>query len=103
MRNVDKLVIDGVRNLEEVDFFKKKLGSDFIIIAIKVSDETRYRRAMTRGREDDSLDLALVKKRDEREIHWGLDRVIASADIVISNEGSLKDFREKIKDVLAKI
>ena len=103
MKNVDKIVIDGVRNFEEIDFFKKMLGSDFVIIAVEVSDETRYRRALTRGREDDSLDLDLVKKRDEREISWGLDRVIASADVVVSNEGSIEDFRKKIKDILTKI
>lgn len=103
MKDINKLVIDGVRNFEEIDFFKKMLGSNFIIVAIEVSNETRYKRAMLRGREDDSLDLDLVKKRDEREINWGLDRVIASADIVVSNEGNLEDFRKKIKEILAKI
>ena len=103
MKNVDKLVIDGVRNFEEIDFFKKILGADFIIVAVNVPDEIRYKRAMTRGREDDSLDLELVKKRDKREISWGLDKVINSADVVVSNEGSIDEFRKKIKDILVKI
>ncbi|KAA0004666.1 MAG: dephospho-CoA kinase [Thermoplasmata archaeon] len=103
MKNVDKLVIDGVRNFEEIDFFKKMLGADFIVVAVNVSDEIRYKRAMARGREDDSLDLELVKKRDEREISWGLDKVINSADVVVSNEGSIDEFRKKIKDILVKI
>jgi dephospho-CoA kinase len=103
MKNVSKLVIDGVRNFEEIDFFKKMLGADFVVVAVEVSDDTRYKRAMDRGREDDSLDLNLVKERDRREISWGLDSVIASADIIISNENDIESFRSKIKEVLNKI
>ena len=103
MQSTSKIVIDGVRNFEEIDFFKKMLGADFIVIAIEVSDKTRYKRAMKRGRKDDSKNLELVKKRDRREINWGLDKVIASADIVISNEGEIEKFRKKIKEVLNKI
>jgi len=103
LQSITKLVIDGVRNFEEIEFFKKMLGTDFIVIAVEVSDETRYKRAMSRGREDDSMDLKLIKTRDQREIDWGLDRVIASADIVISNEKGIKEFKSKIKEVLNKI
>ncbi|RKX48292.1 MAG: hypothetical protein DRP25_07625, partial [Thermotoga sp.] len=30
----DIVVIDGIRNIEEVDFFREKLGKDFTLIAI---------------------------------------------------------------------
>ena len=55
---------------------------------------------MSRGREDDSKDLNLVKERDKRELSWGLGNVITSADVVISNEGSIIDFQQGIKDFL---
>ena len=58
---------------------------------------------MNRGREDDSQDLDLIKERDKRELSWGLGNVIASADIVISNEGSIEDFQQKIKEIFNKI
>lgn len=93
------LVIDGVRNIEEVDFFKKNLGKDFILVAVKVNDELRYKRAMKRGREDDSADIKRIKERDNREISWGLNTVIASADIVLSNEGTFEELHDKIKQV----
>jgi dephospho-CoA kinase len=99
----DKLVIDGVRNIEEIETFKKELGKDFILIAVDLSDETRYKRALNRGREDDSQDLELIKKRDKRELSWGLGDLIASADIVITNEGSLEEFKNKIKEIFDKI
>ncbi|MCK4365492.1 MAG: flagellar hook-basal body complex protein FliE [Thermoplasmatales archaeon] len=97
------LVIDGVRNIEEIETFEKELGEKFILIAVDVTDETRYKRAMNRGREDDSQDIKLIKERDKRELSWGLGNVIASADVIISNEGPVEEFKQKIKDLFNKI
>ena len=99
----DCVVIDGIRNFEEIDFFKKKLGSNFIVIAILASDETRKKRVLARKREDDSSDVKDLEERDKRELGWGLGEVIASADIVISNEGSIEEFRKKVKEKLARM
>ena len=103
MKDEKLLVIDGVRNIEEVEKFEKELGKDFLLIAVQVSDEKRYKRAMNRGREDDTQNIDLIKKRDKRELSWGLGGVIASADIVITNEGTVKEFKQKIKDLFNKI
>jgi len=94
------IVIDGVRNLEEIDVFKKELGKDFVVIAIDVSDETRHKRALTRNRKDDSKDINKIKERDQRELGWGLGDLIATADIVITNEGNVEDFKKHVKQVL---
>jgi len=99
----DVVVIDGIRNVEEIDRFKRELGKDFVVIAIDASDEKRYKRAIKRSRKDDSKDLDKIKERDKRELRWGLDVVIASADIVISNEGNIDDFRNKIRKTLNEI
>jgi dephospho-CoA kinase len=100
MKRTDLLVIDGVRNIEEVETFEKELGKDFLLIAIEVSDETRHKRAMIRGRKDDSMDPDLIKERDRRELSWGLGNVIASADSVVINEGGIEEFKAKIKKLL---
>jgi len=99
----DIIVIDGIRNIEEIDTFKKELGKEFIVIVIVASDETRRRRVLNRGRQDDSTDIEDLKERDKRELRWGLGAVIAAADIVISNEGSIDEFREEIKKILHRI
>jgi dephospho-CoA kinase len=96
----DSLVIDGIRNVEEIEAFKSQLGEDFVVVAVEVPDEIRYKRAMGRRREDDSLDLDKIKERDERERGWGLDAVIASADIIIANDGTIQDFQDKIIEIL---
>jgi dephospho-CoA kinase len=103
MNDISLLVIDGIRNIEEIYVFKKELGNNFFIIAVEASTETRRKRALSRNRKDDSKDIKDLEERDKRELGWGLGVVIASADIVISNEGSIAEFHEKIKDVFNKI
>jgi dephospho-CoA kinase len=97
------IVIDGVRTMEEIDFFKQELGMDFLVIAIDAANEIRRKRAQARGRTDDSKDLKDLEERDKREIRWGLQKVIADADIVIQNNGSLKAFQKQVLTVLQKL
>ncbi len=99
---VKTLIIDGIRNGEEIEVFKNSLGEDFVVIAITASDEIRYQRALSRGREDDSGNLEKIKERDEREKGWGIEAVIASAGIVVPNEGSKGNFIKHIRQILKK-
>ena len=83
--------------------FKKELGIDFFVIAIEAPDELRRKRAIARGRTDDSKNLKDLEERDKREICWGLQKVIADADIVIPNNGSIEQFRKKVLTVFDKL
>jgi dephospho-CoA kinase len=103
LKQAPLLVIDGVRNMEEIDYFKKKLGRDFLVVSIDAPLELRRKRAISRGRTDDSKDLKDLEERDKREIRWGLQKVIADADIVIPNNGSLKDFKKQVETVFKKL
>lgn len=93
------VVIDGIRNIEEVETFKKKIDN-FILIAIHASPKTRYERIKERGRSDDAREIEKIKEREYRELSWGIGNVIAMADIVIVNEGDLEEFRKKVKELL---
>jgi dephospho-CoA kinase len=97
------VVIDGVRTMEEIDFFKHTLGMNFLVIAIVAADEVRRKRALARGRTDDSKDLKDLEERDKREIRWGLQKVIADADIVIPNNESLPAFQKRVLTVVEKL
>ena len=99
-RTRDKIVIDGIRNIEEMDFFRKELGKDFLLVAIHASPETRYKRLLERKRDDDTLSVDKVKERDARELRWGLGILIALADVIIINEGSLEEFKTKVRELL---
>ena len=100
---IKSIVIDGIRNVEEIEVFKRELGNNFVIIAIEASEEIRQKRALKRGRKDDSKDIKKLKERDQRELGWGLGRVIASADIVVLNEISIDDFKKHIKEILKRL
>ena len=103
IKKSSRIIIDGIRNIEEIDTFKKKLGQDFLIVAVTASDETRQKRFLKRGREDDSSNIQDLKDRDKRELNWGLGTVIASADIIIPNEDGIKEFKNEIKKILSRI
>ncbi len=100
VENMNFIVIDGIRNVEEIDLFKRYLEGKFVVVAVEASDETRQKRALIRNREDDSKDLQKIKERDKRELSWGLGVVIASADVVVSNEGDIEEFRDKVRKIL---
>ena len=100
LNKTECIVVDGIRNVEEIDVFKKELSNDFTVIAIDASSEIRQKRALNRGRKDDSSNMEDIKERDKREFRWGLGVVITSADIVISNEGNINEFRKNVERVL---
>lgn len=103
IKKTNLLVIDGVRNKEEIDFFKKELGNDFVVIAIIASDDMRRQRAFSRKRIDDSATKHSFEERDKRELHWGLGGVIASADIIVSNEKDMKSFQQHVQKILQQL
>jgi len=101
--NDDTAIVDGVRNIEEVYLFKKEFKDDFILINIGSSLDNRHARIKQRRREDDRfMDEKALRLRDERELGWGIDKSITKADISIENNGTLDEFREKIRKLMRK-
>jgi len=94
----DLIIIDGLRNFEEVEFFKTNLKS-FKIIAVHASAELRYKRLLARKREDDSLDIELLKERDKKELSVGIGRVIEIADYIIENEGTIEQLQKSFMKI----
>ena len=95
------VVIDGIRSMDEVTYFRSHLSDSFVLVAITASTELRHQRAKKRGRVDDSVDDQKLMERDVREKRWGIEQVIAAADVVISNEDSLDIFRKKVFDLFS--
>ena len=97
--------VDGIRSLHEVKEFKKHFPS-FILIAIHASPKTRYQRLFRRRRSDAPKSWETFMERDLRELGIGMGAVIADADHMIMNEGTLsqlkKEIRQVIKEVLGK-
>lgn len=90
------VVVDGVRTLEEVETFRRRLGAAFQLVAVDTPLELRADRLHQRGRPDDAKTLGQVRERDEREMGWGIDRAIAAADLRLPNVKDLDRFRREV-------
>jgi dephospho-CoA kinase len=97
-----KVVVDGIRSLAEVDWFRKHFRK-FTLIAVHSSPETRFRRLFYRERSDDPKNWEIFEERDLRELSVGLGNAIAMAEYVIVNEGELKSAKDDIKETLRKV
>lgn len=99
----DIVVIDGVRGIAEVEFFKQEFGDDFTLVNIDSSIQTRLMRVKARGRSDDMADIDALRRRDERELGWGMGEAIKAADITISNTTRLEKFKHEIIELLERL
>ena len=97
--NTDVVLVDGVRSLNEVQEFKKSF-SDFFLIAVHSSPETRFKRLFRRKRSDDPNGWKVFLERDLRELCVGQGNVMVMSDYMIVNEGTLDDYKAKIREVL---
>lgn len=96
----ERTIIDGSRGIMELKVYQGRFGKDIRLVAIHSSPPTRYPRLVRRARQDAPKDLAEFDARDERELSWGLGSLIALADVMIVNEGSLEGFKSSCASVL---
>ena len=92
------IVIDGIRSLDEVEFFKK-FYPNLKLIAIHSSPKTRFKRLKMRKRRDDPEDWMEFYDRDRRELGVGIGDVIALSDFMIVNEGTKESLEEEVTKV----
>ncbi len=97
----EKIVIDGCRSDFEAAVFRQHFGDSMHVLAIHSSPDTRYRRLKLRGRGDAPESRREFDERDERELDWGVGRVIARADHMIVNEGTVEEFWSEIDALLS--
>lgn len=96
------ILIEGVRSLSEVKAFRKKYGS-ISVVAVHAAPRSRFKRLKERKRLDDPKTWLEFKARDARELRVGIGSVIALADFVVVNEGSITQFKRKVKKLLLKL
>jgi dephospho-CoA kinase len=97
-----KVVVDGIRSLDEVEEFKKRFPK-FSLIAIIASPETRFQRLYRRRRSDDAVGWDVFHQRDMRELSVGLGNAIVMAEYTIINEETLDIAKNRAKHVLRRV
>jgi dephospho-CoA kinase len=80
----NKIVVDGIRSMTEVDEFRKK--AEVLLVAVHASPTRRFELLKERGRSDDPLTRDMFVQRDRRELGVGIAEAIALADETISNQ-----------------
>jgi dephospho-CoA kinase len=99
----ERVLVDGLRGRAELDVFRKAFGEALVVVAVHASPKTRHERMLNRRRSDDAPTIDAVRARDLRELSWGLGDVVATADIMLVNEGSLEDFRRQARIALERL
>ncbi|MEM5820787.1 MAG: AAA family ATPase [Candidatus Aenigmatarchaeota archaeon] len=102
-RSLERVVISGIRSLEEYFAFKNSFGKSFYLIFIEVDAKIRYQR---RKLQDKNFNLSFEEflerdKRDEKELN--LKELKDLADFVIENNSSLEDFYKKIDLIVSSL
>jgi dephospho-CoA kinase len=100
----DIVVIEGIRNPAEIEFFKK--NQNFILIGVKTGRELRFKRLLSRGKTWDPKNWNDFLKADRRDLGIGQDRsgqqvgkCFAYCDYVLTNNKDLKDFQRKMEEL----
>jgi dephospho-CoA kinase len=100
-----RIVMVGIRATAEADSVKKAGGS---MIAVTAPIEVRFKRAQERGRIGDDTSFQAFKAIEEKEsvgtnaAEQNVNAVIAQADYIINNTGTLEELYRAVDDIVAK-
>jgi len=94
-------VVEGIRSEAEIRELRSQF--DVVTLGIHASPKTRFQRLLARGRSDDPKTWDTFYERDSRELNVGLCRVIALADILLLNEGTIDDLQSGFSAALKKL
>ncbi|MEM4482079.1 MAG: AAA family ATPase [Desulfurococcaceae archaeon] len=95
------VLIDGVRSLGEVEAFRAR--GETVVIAVHASPRTRFKRLLERKRPGDPSTYEEFSSRDLIELGYGLGNVIALADYMIVNEGTIDEAKIVMRSILSDI
>jgi dephospho-CoA kinase len=96
----DAVLVDGIRSDVEVETFREAFGEDFTLVHVYAPRELRKERIESRDRPGDT-DGESLESREERETGFGMDDAIDLADVRIENTGTLEEFHDAFRDLLA--
>ena len=95
------LIVEGIRSEDEVQELRSKY--EVVTVGIHASPKTRFQRLLARGRSDDPKTWNTFYERDSRELNVGLCRVIALADILLLNEGTIEELQSSFRTAMRKL
>ena len=96
-------VITGVKGQAEMDFLRKHLN--LVVVAIDIPAQLRMERAIgnTLAPEDHPKSVAQFLRKEESEERMGLPEIIAFADYVITNDGTIEELKSKVLGIIKSV
>lgn len=100
-------VIDSIRHPVEIEAFRR--NKNFVLLNVIASPEKRFERIKQRGRESDPTTfkqfLEYENKEEKNEDYGGQQLRFCSeiADYTIENNGTVEEFKNKLKDLTLKL
>ncbi|MFH1591176.1 MAG: AAA family ATPase [archaeon] len=99
-------VVDSIRNPSEIEELKKLKG--FTLLGVDAPIETRFERAQERGRSENATTLDEFREMEEKENSTDaaaqqLNACFEEADILIENDGSIKDLHTNIDKIIERL
>lgn len=97
-------IIESIRTPGEIEYLKKQ--GDFILLAVDAKPELRFDRIKIRASETDKIDFATFTANEKREMNsndpnkQNLGKCIAMADIVLNNNGTVKELIDQLNNYL---
>lgn len=98
LREYDIVILDGVRNLEEVKILREKFGDEFGIVAIHTDKEIRHNRLANRPERPFTKEEAEARDMSEVEVN-DQGSSIALADWNIINNEDMDDLRFSVRSM----
>ena len=99
LKDIEKIVVDGIRSYEEFLVFKKVEFAK--LLAIHASSSKCYEHIKAQNRSDTPDNFERFGNRDKREISVGIRKAIASAYKSISNDDlSLVDLYSQVEKIV---
>jgi dCMP deaminase len=97
-------VIDSIRNPSEVNVLRRRKG--FALLALEAEQTVRFERSRKRGRESAAQTLDQFVEEEARELEsedpaaQQLHETQRQADLVVSNNGTLKDLHRQLDSLI---
>ncbi|MEN2999402.1 MAG: AAA family ATPase [Acidilobaceae archaeon] len=100
-RSRPPLVVDGVRSLEEIEYFSR--FAPVCLVAVHSPPRLRFRRVLERRRVGETLTEEQFRARDLSNLQLGIGSVIALADHVVINVGGAQELESQARRVAEEI
>ena len=107
------IVIDAIRNPEEVNIFKRKMKSNFLLLGLTAPIELLIDRLSKRARYDENKEVIAEKEKtrmmiikelgkDEPSYGHNIKKCINNADYIIDNSGTIEELYIKTNEFAEK-